>query len=206
MPDAIPRNIQGMGSGVFLNNMEISWEVMFCWLMDVIYCDVISCIWFILTMMFLLCLKPLEYREWNGPKLGYMVWWRRRDSREEWKNYTTYWWCSYIIYDTDTFTPYEIKVQAVNFFGYGPESPVVIGYSGEDRKFTSILLTLKFCTYIRKRDVSQCLTYIGFSNRSCCRSIWPGSVRHRELNADSPLGASVTSWHHGWNKGVQSMA
>uniref|UniRef100_A0A672PVS1 Neurofascin n=1 Tax=Sinocyclocheilus grahami TaxID=75366 RepID=A0A672PVS1_SINGR len=102
VPDAIPRNIQGMGSGVFRNNMEISWE-------------------------------PLEYREWNGPKLGYMVWWRRRDSREEWKNYTTYWWCSYIIYDTDTFTPYEIKVQAVNFFGYGPESPIVLGYSGEDR-------------------------------------------------------------------------
>uniref|UniRef100_A0A8C1JMH8 Neurofascin-like n=1 Tax=Cyprinus carpio TaxID=7962 RepID=A0A8C1JMH8_CYPCA len=109
VPDAIPKNIQGMGSGVFRNNMEISWE-------------------------------PLEYREWNGPKLGYMVWWRRRDSREEWKNYTTYWWCSYIIYDTDTFTPYEIKVQAVNFFGYGPESPVVIGYSGEDRKFTSTSL------------------------------------------------------------------
>ncbi|XP_056304719.1 neurofascin isoform X2 [Danio aesculapii] len=102
VPDAIPRNIQGLGYGVFRNNMEISWE-------------------------------PLEYREWNGPKLGYMVWWRRRDSREEWKNYTTYWWCSTIIYDTDTFTPYEIKVQAINFFGYGPESPVVIGYSGEDR-------------------------------------------------------------------------
>ncbi|XP_059396988.1 neurofascin-like isoform X3 [Carassius carassius] len=26
VPDAIPRNIQGMGSGVFRNNMEISWE------------------------------------------------------------------------------------------------------------------------------------------------------------------------------------
>ncbi|XP_055044421.2 neurofascin isoform X1 [Misgurnus anguillicaudatus] len=102
VPDAIPRNIQGLGTGVFRNNMEISWE-------------------------------PLEYREWNGPKLGYMVWWRRRDSREEWKNYTTYWWCSYIVYDTDTFTPYEIKVQAINFFGYGPESPVILGYSGEDR-------------------------------------------------------------------------
>ncbi|XP_039507868.1 neurofascin isoform X2 [Pimephales promelas] len=102
VPDAIPRNIQGLGSGVFRNNMEISWE-------------------------------PLEYREWNGPKLGYTVWWRRRDSREEWKNYTTYWWCSCIIYDTDTFTPYEIKVQAINFFGYGPESPIVLGYSGEDR-------------------------------------------------------------------------
>ncbi|XP_072552401.1 neurofascin isoform X2 [Salminus brasiliensis] len=102
VPDAIPKNIKGVGTGIFRNNMEISWE-------------------------------PLEYREWNGPKLGYMVWWRRRDSREEWKNYTTYWWCSHIIYETDTFTPYEIKVQAINDFGLGPESPIVIGFSGEDR-------------------------------------------------------------------------
>uniref|UniRef100_A0A8B9LXH8 Neurofascin n=1 Tax=Astyanax mexicanus TaxID=7994 RepID=A0A8B9LXH8_ASTMX len=101
VPDAIPKNIKGVGTGIFRNNMEISWE-------------------------------PLEYREWNGPKLGYMVWWRRRDSREEWKNYTTYWWCSHIIYETDTFTPYEIKVQAVNYFGLGPESPIIIGFSGED--------------------------------------------------------------------------
>uniref|UniRef100_A0A8C6VX62 Neural cell adhesion molecule L1 n=1 Tax=Nothobranchius furzeri TaxID=105023 RepID=A0A8C6VX62_NOTFU len=71
--------------------------------------------------------------EWNGPHLKYLVWWRRRDSREEWKNATTK-WLKYYIYDADTFTPYEIKVQAVNEFGLGPESPVVIGYSGEDRK------------------------------------------------------------------------
>uniref|UniRef100_A0AAR2IWC4 Neurofascin n=1 Tax=Pygocentrus nattereri TaxID=42514 RepID=A0AAR2IWC4_PYGNA len=106
VPDAIPRNIKGVGTGLFRNNMEISWE-------------------------------PLEYREWNGPKLRYMVWWRRQHSREEWKNYTTYWWCSHIIYETDTFTPYEIKVQAVNDFGLGPESPVVIGFSGEDREIKS---------------------------------------------------------------------
>ncbi|XP_030622914.1 neurofascin [Chanos chanos] len=101
VPDAIPKNIRGLGYGLWKNNMEISWE-------------------------------PIEYREWNGPNLRYMVWWRRRDSREEWKNITTK-WLSHIIYDTDTFTPYEIKVQAINDFGYGPESPVVIGYSGEDR-------------------------------------------------------------------------
>uniref|UniRef100_A0A668UKT1 Neurofascin n=1 Tax=Oreochromis aureus TaxID=47969 RepID=A0A668UKT1_OREAU len=74
--------------------------------------------------------EPLTYREWNGPHLKYLVWWRRRDSREEWKNATTK-WLKYYIYDADTFTPYEIKVQAVNDFGLGPESPVVIGYSGE---------------------------------------------------------------------------
>uniref|UniRef100_A0A8C8J769 Neurofascin n=1 Tax=Oncorhynchus tshawytscha TaxID=74940 RepID=A0A8C8J769_ONCTS len=76
--------------------------------------------------------EALNNREWNGPHLKYLVWWKRRDSREEWKNATT-WWCKYYIYDADTFTPYEIKVQAVNDFGLGPESPVIIGYSGEDR-------------------------------------------------------------------------
>uniref|UniRef100_A0A8D3DLU9 Neural cell adhesion molecule L1 n=1 Tax=Scophthalmus maximus TaxID=52904 RepID=A0A8D3DLU9_SCOMX len=82
--------------------------------------------------------EPLTYREWNGPHLKYLVWWRRRDSREEWKNATTK-WLKYYIYDADTFTPYELKVQAVNDFGLGPESPVVIGYSGEDRPLTAPL-------------------------------------------------------------------
>ncbi|KAM9786232.1 neurofascin [Neosynchiropus ocellatus] len=82
--------------------------------------------------------EPLAYREWNGPHLKYLVWWRRRDSREEWKNATTK-WLKYYIYDADTFTPYEIKVQAVNDFGLGPESPVVIGFSGEDRPVTAPL-------------------------------------------------------------------
>ncbi|XP_008277414.1 neurofascin [Stegastes partitus] len=82
--------------------------------------------------------EPLTYREWNGPKLKYLVWWKRRDSREEWKNATTK-WLKYYIYDADTFTPYDIKVQAVNDFGLGPESPVVVGYSGEDRPITAPL-------------------------------------------------------------------
>ncbi|KAL1021027.1 hypothetical protein UPYG_G00007780 [Umbra pygmaea] len=98
-PDAIPKNLKGVGS--WRNNMKISWE-------------------------------KLNNREWNGPHLKYLVWWKRKDSREEWKNATTM-WCYYNIYDTDIFTAYELKVQAVNDFGLGPESPVVIGYSGEDR-------------------------------------------------------------------------
>ncbi|KAL2104019.1 hypothetical protein ACEWY4_000887 [Coilia grayii] len=101
VPDAYPKNIKGVGSGLWRNNMEITWE-------------------------------PLPERDWNGPYLQYMVWWKRKDSKEEWKNVTTRWWW-HTIYDTDTFTAYEIKVQAINSFGYGPESPIVIGYSGEDR-------------------------------------------------------------------------
>lgn len=79
------------------------------------------------------CPQPLAYREWNGPHLKYLVWWRRRESREEWKNATTK-WSKYYIYDADTFTAYDLKIQAVNDFGLGPESPVVTGFSGEDRK------------------------------------------------------------------------
>ncbi|XP_072305202.1 neurofascin [Eucyclogobius newberryi] len=82
--------------------------------------------------------EPLSYREWNGPHLKYLVWWRRRDSREEWKNATTK-WLRYYIYDADTFTPYQLKIQAVNEFGLGPESPVITGYSGEDRPVASPL-------------------------------------------------------------------
>uniref|UniRef100_A0A8C4FF36 Neural cell adhesion molecule L1 n=1 Tax=Dicentrarchus labrax TaxID=13489 RepID=A0A8C4FF36_DICLA len=82
--------------------------------------------------------EPLTYREWNGPHLKYLVWWKRKDSREDWRNATTK-WLKYYIYDADTFTPYELKVQAVNDFGLGPESPVVIGYSGEDRPLTAPL-------------------------------------------------------------------
>lgn len=78
--------------------------------------------------------QPIRYRDWNGPHLKYLVWWKRKDSREEWKNATTK-WLKYYIYDADTFTPYELKIQAVNDFGLGPESQVVIGYSGEDRTY-----------------------------------------------------------------------
>ncbi|KAG7266805.1 hypothetical protein CRUP_033315 [Coryphaenoides rupestris] len=86
--------------------------------------------------------EPLTYREWNGPHLKYLVWWKRKDSREEWKNATTK-WLRYYIYDADTFTPYEIKVQAANDFGLGPESPVIIGYSGEDRESLTAPLNLR---------------------------------------------------------------
>lgn len=36
---------------------------------------------------------------------------------------------------TPTFVPYEVKVQAVNEHGSGPEPLAVIGYSGEDCEY-----------------------------------------------------------------------
>ncbi|XP_039605039.1 neurofascin homolog (chicken) a isoform X16 [Polypterus senegalus] len=75
--------------------------------------------------------EPVVGTDQNGPNLRYMVWWRRRDSREQWKNLTTR-YEKHVIWDTDTYVAYEIKVQAINDFGPGPESPIIIGHSGED--------------------------------------------------------------------------
>ncbi|XP_056130967.1 neurofascin homolog (chicken) a [Lampris incognitus] len=76
--------------------------------------------------------EPLPDLERNGPNLHYNVWWRKQDSGEEWSNVTTA-GSKHVITNTETYVPYEIKIQARNEFGLGPESNVVIGYSGEDK-------------------------------------------------------------------------
>ncbi|XP_058230145.1 neurofascin homolog (chicken) a isoform X14 [Hemibagrus wyckioides] len=76
--------------------------------------------------------QPLLDNQRNGPDLRYVVSWRRKDLEEEW-SYITTTNTKHVVSDTDTYVPYEIKIQAVNDFGPGPESNIVIGYSGEDR-------------------------------------------------------------------------
>lgn len=135
-PDVIPKNLKGVGT--WRNNMEISWEVpsmpsdTLLKFFDVKYARAAFAVP-LDAGGFPPCAQPLAYKDWNGPHLKYLVWWKRKDSREEWKNATTK-WSKYYIYDADTFTPYDLKVQAVNDFGMGPESPIVTGFSGEDRK------------------------------------------------------------------------
>uniref|UniRef100_A0A8C7N685 Neurofascin homolog (chicken) a n=1 Tax=Oncorhynchus kisutch TaxID=8019 RepID=A0A8C7N685_ONCKI len=75
--------------------------------------------------------EPLLDTERNGPNLHYSVWWRRKDTGEEWSNVTTV-GAKHIVHDTETYVPYEIKLRAVNDFGLGGESNIIIGYSGED--------------------------------------------------------------------------
>uniref|UniRef100_A0A4W4G2Y7 Neural cell adhesion molecule L1 n=1 Tax=Electrophorus electricus TaxID=8005 RepID=A0A4W4G2Y7_ELEEL len=76
--------------------------------------------------------NPLLDTQRNGPELRYVVSWRRKDSQEEWNNISTT-SSKHVVSDTETYVPYEIKIHAVNDFGRGPESSMVIGYSGEDR-------------------------------------------------------------------------
>lgn len=42
----------------------------------------------------------------------------------------------FVVSGTSTFAPYELKVQAVNNYGEGPEPAVVVGHSGEDGKLS----------------------------------------------------------------------
>jgi len=75
-------------------------------------------------------LKPAER---NGPGLEYKVSWRQRGVEADW-NEEMVKKHSLTLRNTPTFVPYEIKVQAVNNLGSGPEPNVTIGYSGEDGK------------------------------------------------------------------------
>lgn len=81
-------------------------------------------------------LQPLLDLERNGPNLHYSVWWRRKATEEDWRNVTTAGF-KHVVDNTETYVPYEIKIQARNDFGAGPESNVVVGFSGEDSKWTA---------------------------------------------------------------------
>lgn len=75
--------------------------------------------------------QPLLPIEHNGPGLEYKVSYRRQDVEEDWEEHTVK-RHSFVVKNTPTFVPYEIKIQARNYQGYGPEPRVVTGYSGED--------------------------------------------------------------------------
>ncbi|KAF6075302.1 neurofascin [Phyllostomus discolor] len=74
---------------------------------------------------------PMNATSAFGPNLRYIVKWRRRETRESWNNVTV-WGSRYVVGPTPVYVPYEIRVQAENDFGKGPEPETVIGYSGED--------------------------------------------------------------------------
>lgn len=57
-------------------------------------------------------------------------------TEENWSHVTTAGF-RHVVENTETYVPYEIKIQARNDFGTGPVSNVVVGYSGEDSKWTA---------------------------------------------------------------------
>ncbi|XP_053234142.1 neural cell adhesion molecule L1-like protein isoform X1 [Podarcis raffonei] len=74
--------------------------------------------------------EPLKPMEQNGPGLEYKVNWKQQDN-VEWDEETVK-KHFLVLKNTPTFVPYDIKVQAVNSFGSGPEPNIITGYSSED--------------------------------------------------------------------------
>ncbi|XP_077429904.1 neural cell adhesion molecule L1-like protein isoform X6 [Vanacampus margaritifer] len=75
--------------------------------------------------------EPLLPIEHNGPGLEYKVSYRRQDLEDDWKEHMVK-RHSFVVKNTPTFVPYEIKIQARNNQGWGPEPKIMTGYSGED--------------------------------------------------------------------------
>ncbi|XP_047245997.1 neuronal cell adhesion molecule a isoform X10 [Girardinichthys multiradiatus] len=76
--------------------------------------------------------RPLTGFQSNGPGLEYKVQWRQKDVEDDWTSKNVVNVSQLIVFGTPTHVPYEIKVQAFNDYGNGPEPAVVIGFSGED--------------------------------------------------------------------------
>ncbi|CAN9516135.1 unnamed protein product [Ophioblennius macclurei] len=76
--------------------------------------------------------QKMDKRQFNGPDFQYRVLWRRVvGSGPNWHvNFTTE--PPFVISDVGNFSAFDIKVQAVNEYGDGPEPDTIIGYSGED--------------------------------------------------------------------------
>ncbi|XP_029291136.1 neural cell adhesion molecule L1.2 isoform X2 [Cottoperca gobio] len=76
--------------------------------------------------------EEMDKRHFHGPDFKYRVFWRRvLGSGPNWHtNYTTT--PTFTVHVIGSFSAFEIKVQAVNEKGEGPEPDPVIGYSGED--------------------------------------------------------------------------
>lgn len=76
--------------------------------------------------------KPLMPMQSNGPGLHYRVSWRQRGVESEWTSVTVRNTSRFMVSGTPTFAQYELKVQALNDHGAGPEPAIAHGYSGED--------------------------------------------------------------------------
>ncbi|KAF7659163.1 hypothetical protein LDENG_00002490 [Lucifuga dentata] len=75
--------------------------------------------------------EPLLPIEHNGPGLEYKVSYRRLGVEDVWKEHLVQRHL-FLVKNTPTFVPYEVKIQSRNSHGWGPEPQTVTGYSGED--------------------------------------------------------------------------
>lgn len=88
-------------------------------------------------------LQEMAKRLHNGNDFQYQVYWREADSKNTNWNSDSVKSPPFIVNNTGTFTPFEIKVQAVNAVGSGPAPKAETGHSGED-SMSPLLFFLSF--------------------------------------------------------------
>ncbi|XP_047245417.1 neuronal cell adhesion molecule-like isoform X16 [Girardinichthys multiradiatus] len=96
--------------------------------------------------------EPLTGLQSNGQGLRYKVSWRRKRPGSDWTTVTVANNSKFIVSGTPIFSPYEIKVQAVNDHGEGPEPAVALGYSGEDLPVaapTNVQVSVRNSTWVK---------------------------------------------------------
>ncbi|XP_077398564.1 neural cell adhesion molecule L1-like protein isoform X4 [Vanacampus margaritifer] len=82
--------------------------------------------------------EPLLPVEHNGPGLEYKVSYRKLAVEDTWTEHLVK-RHSFVVRNTSTFIPYEIKIQSRNSHGWGPDPKIATGYSGEDVVFRHCL-------------------------------------------------------------------
>ncbi|XP_062871146.1 neural cell adhesion molecule L1.1 [Trichomycterus rosablanca] len=114
--------------------------------------------------------KEVERKHHNGPDFKYKVLWRESSGSNPHWHQALVSHPPFIVNNTGTFTPFEIKVQAVNDVGEGPGPTAKIGYSGEDMPleapsgvevvpFNSTALTVKWGAVSRESVRGHLLGY-----------------------------------------------
>ncbi|XP_029185936.2 LOW QUALITY PROTEIN: contactin-6-like [Acropora millepora] len=119
-------------------------------------------------------LKPINH---NGPGLYYIVYYQKADNqgkpvRKEVKRVSTY-----SVLGVDYYTQFTIQLQAANDIGFGPKSPVVFAYSGEQVPIGA------------PRDLA-----IRITSATSAYATWTGVPDTRETIRGKLLGYKVYFW------------
>lgn len=77
-------------------------------------------------------LQEMDKHTHNSNDFQYKVSWREAEGKNLQWNYKYVRSPPVLVNNTGTYRPFEIKVQAVNSLGEGPEPETEIGFSGED--------------------------------------------------------------------------
>lgn len=126
-PHKAPANVGGGGGKI--GDLTISWTVRRLYLLFYKERELYSHV--------VIFLQPLPPQDQNAPGIYYKIFWRRQGTHREYefqelKEYGNVGYAVVRIPKEYYYTKYEVKVQAINDIGKGPESPVTVIYSAED--------------------------------------------------------------------------